>query len=97
MKVRSLFGIALIVAGTIFVISSTLFISQGGFGGGHARFDQILYFLSMPWPLLMGKLPSLWIHGDYLPIVLLPLLFNVGTIAFLWTAVRRAVNRPKHN
>jgi len=31
------------------VLSTTLFMLQGGFGGGHLDYDRLLGILAMPW------------------------------------------------
>ena len=74
------------LAGLCFVVSSSLFWLQGGFGGGHGRFDPILFLLSIPWFPVIEWLPDvIWTRGDYLPIVVLPALFNAASLLSAWT------------
>jgi hypothetical protein len=59
----------------VFLIGSALFFSQGGFGGGHGRFDFIIYCLAFPWVFVPWP-EAVWAKGDFLPIVLIPFLMN---------------------
>lgn len=63
-----------IVAGAI---SSVLYLAQGGFAGGHARFDSVIVLLGLPSILLLDLLLPVSINWpDILLIVLLPALMN---------------------
>jgi hypothetical protein len=76
-----------VVALALFAASSILFAAQGGFGAGHGRFDQALFFLGLPWMLTPWP-ESLWI-SDYVMIVLLPLVCNLTVIFVLWRLLTR--------
>jgi hypothetical protein len=65
--------------------SAGLFISQGGFGGGHLRFDYAIYLLSLPWGLLPWPEPLL--KHDFIWILILPWFFN----ALLLLAITRLI------
>jgi len=43
--------IILVLAG-MFSVSAVLFVAQGGFGGGHGRFDWFIFIVGLPWILL---------------------------------------------
>ena len=75
----------------VFLLASALFIFQGGFGGGHLRFDHILYWLAFPWFLL--PLPeAVWAQSDYLPLVLVPFLMNCAVFLIIFLALRWRAN-----
>lgn len=76
-----------VVVLALFVASSILFKAQGGFGAGHGRFDQALFFLGLPW-LLIPWSESLW-ASDYVMIVLLPLVCNLAVVLVLWALLTR--------
>jgi len=90
--------IALIISAAIlavFLMASALFVLQGGFGGGHGRFDFILYCLSFPWIFLPWP-EAVWAKGDFVPIVFIPFLMNcsVFVAVFLATRLRTKSTRP---
>ena len=65
-------------------IASSLFAVQGGFGGGHGKFDQAIGLLGLP-GILVPLPASAW-ASDYLPVILVPAALNVA----LWFGVARA-------
>ena len=72
-------------------VASALFVVQGGFGRGDGRFDQLIGILGLPWMLILVVVPwpeSLWL-GDYMMIVLLPLVLNLCCVLGLWLVLRR--------
>jgi hypothetical protein len=72
-------------------VASTLFAAQGGLGRGHGRFDQALFFLGLPWLLILVVIPwpeALWL-SDYVMIVLLPLVLNLAVVLVLWALLKR--------
>ena len=80
-----------VVVLALFAASSILFAVQGGFGGGHGRFDQALFLLGLPSSLIVVSAPwteSLWL-GDYVMIVLLPLVCNLAVVLVLWRLLTR--------
>ena len=80
-----------VVVLALFAASSILFAVQGGFGGGHGRFDQALFLLGLPWLLILEVTPwpeSLWL-GDYVMIVLLPLVCNLAVVLLVWALLKR--------
>ena len=81
----------MVVVLALFAASSILFAAQGGFGAGHGRFDQALFFLGLPWLLILVVIPwseSLWL-GDYAMIVLLPFVCNLAVVLVLWALLKR--------
>jgi hypothetical protein len=72
-------------------VASALFAAQGGFGAGHGRFDQALFFFGLPWLWVLELIPwseSLWL-GDYVMIVLLPFVLNLVVVLVLWALLKR--------
>ncbi len=63
----------------IFVLASALFLLQGGFGGGHGRWDRALGVLGLPWALIPW--PHLVYTSDYLWLVLVPFAMNSVVVA----------------
>jgi preprotein translocase subunit SecE len=75
----------------VFVLSSILFLAQGGFGRGHGRFDQAIGLLGLPWVLIWFVIPwpSSIESSDYFMLVLLPLVLNLAVVLALWTLLER--------
>lgn len=82
-KLLHLFWAVVLLAGTT---SVALFISQGGFGGGHGRFDLPLFILGLPWCVVPW--PELIARHDWLWLVLLPFAINVSLLLAV-TLLRR--------
>jgi hypothetical protein len=64
--------------------STLLFVIQGGFAGGHGRFDRLIGILGFPWTLIPW--PDAFFRIDFVPLVLLPFIINlviVGTLTLL--------------
>ena len=81
----------LVIAGVAFAASSFLFVAQGGVGAGHMRFDQVIGILGLPWLWVLELISwpeSLWL-GDYVMIVLLPLVCNLAVVFVLWRLLTR--------
>ncbi len=79
------------------VLAATLFFVQGGFGGGHGRFDQALGILGLPGILLTtGVAQSAHLQvNDLVAIVLLPASLNMLLVSLLVVLMRpkgRAIN-----
>lgn len=72
------------------LISTALYFGQGGFGGGHGRFDAVLLSLGLPWSLL--PLPDFLLASDLVWLTVLPLLINSALVACvtLWLRGRKA-------
>jgi hypothetical protein len=62
----------LVCAGTL--TSTLMFIGQGGFGGGHLRFDRLLYVLGLPWILL--PFPKSLMEYGFIWVVAIPWIMN---------------------
>ena len=90
MNRRALLAVPTILA----AIRCALFLLQGGFGGGHGSFDLIIWIVGLPATLITTFLP-VW-PGDFLALVLLPAVLNLGAWAALlgvwgrWHKARRA-------
>jgi len=84
------FAALLLIVLAAFAASSFLFVAQGGVGAGHMRFDQVIGILGLPWLWVLELIPwpeSLWL-GDYVMIVLLPLVLNLCCVLGLWLVLR---------
>jgi len=91
---RRIYGTLIFVVACVFLTSTFLFRLNGGFGGGHGRFDEALFYLALPWIFLIGRLPdAIWSSGDYVPFVLLPLVFNLLALLIVKT-VQRRISKP---
>jgi hypothetical protein len=68
------------------VTAALLFFVQGGYGGGHGRFDRAIGLLGFPWVLIPW--PDTFFKVDFVALVLLPFIINAGFLAIL-AALRR--------
>jgi hypothetical protein len=68
-----------------FAIASTIFILQGGFGGGHLPLDFVVAICCLPGIYAIGMIPegSIIYKSDFVLIVLTSALFNIA----LWSAI----------
>jgi len=79
----------------IAVVSSAMFVLQGGFGAGHLPLDRPIGILAMPWLIAAEKLvpTDVWSEaGDFVMIIILPFVCNVsvcGVIQYFAWALRR--------
>jgi hypothetical protein len=76
------------------MVATVLFLSQGGFGAGHGKFDMALGILASPGILLVDYVPLPTTVPDFVLVVILPAMLNV----VLWlalTRILRAVLRCK--
>ena len=64
----------------IFLVASWMFFAQGGFGGGHGRFDMALGLLASPWLWVIPE--TAWVN-DFAAVVLIPFLINAALILLL--------------
>jgi hypothetical protein len=78
------------------LIATALFLLQGGFGGGHGRFDGLIVTLMLPSIYLIQviPLPGWILHYDLAYTVALPTLVNTGLIWLAYEIVR-VVRRPR--
>jgi len=84
--------IALLAVTAIAAISFVLFWKQGGFGGGHGDFDNVIFVLGLPWagiswPELLAKHDFAWLIG-------LPFTLNVTLVLLIAVAIRRMRHKP---
>lgn len=79
-----------IVLGTF---ATVLFLMQGGFGGGHGKFDGLIVVLMLPAIAIVegAPLPESIIRFDYLLIIAIPTLVN---LMVLWL-IRRVLMRRR--
>jgi hypothetical protein len=61
--------------------STVLFALQGGFGGGHLRFDRVLYLLGWPWNHI--PLPEFILRHNWVYIVAIPWMINILVVALI--------------
>jgi hypothetical protein len=73
------------------VLSTILFALQGGFGGGHLRFDQALYFLGLPWNQM--TLPEMIVKHDWTFIVAIPWIINTIIAVLITILSHRRLKR----
>ncbi len=66
------------------IISTVLFVSQGGFAGGHLHFDKAIFTLALPWVLIPW--PEVIWRYDFVPFILIPFIMN----AAVWGALLAA-------
>ncbi len=67
--------------------SLILFLINGGFGGGHGRYDQLVFVASLPWGLLEGALPETVLvrTSDLVMFILIPFILNMALVYIvLW-------------
>lgn len=82
MRRTPLIHILLAAVVAVFAVASVVFVAQGGFAGGHGRFDRMIGLLALPWVLVPWP-ESLWV-SDYIMLVLLPLGCNLIVILVVW-------------
>jgi hypothetical protein len=63
------------------VVATGLFFAQGGFGGGHGSFDQVLFVLALPWSMVPWPEPLT--TNDFTWLVVLPFFLNLAVVAVL--------------
>jgi hypothetical protein len=68
--------------------SALVYLAQGGFGGGHGRFDGLLLILGLPWSLIPWR--SGLAGADFVWLILLPLALNAALLATILLACRRS-------
>jgi hypothetical protein len=86
-KRRLLIGILIVTA--IAVVATGLLVAQGGFGGGHGSFDQVLFVLSLPWSMVPW--PEPFTTNDFTWLVVLPFFLNLAVVAVLSSVGRGQV------
>ena len=82
--------IALLAVAAVAVVSTALFLKQGGFGGGHGDFDKVILVLGFPWAALPWR--GFLARHDFAWLVALPCVLNVITVMVV-SAVVRACRR----
>ncbi len=85
MKTRHLVVVSLWAAVfAVAIFASILCLVQGGFGGGHGRYDRLLTILGLPWNLFPW--PDSVVNQPLIWLVFVPGLFNTlvaGIITYL--------------
>ena len=61
--------------------STLLFLIQGGFGGGHGRFDRTIVVLGLPWILISW--PEFLYRHDSIWLLVLPFVINLSIVGGL--------------
>ncbi len=91
MNARCLVIILWVVALGVAVSATALCLAQGGFGGGHGRYDRLLVILGLPWDLLPW--PESVVNRPLVWLVAIPCLFNSGILGLATYLLRgRLVN-----
>jgi len=68
--------------------STLLFLIQGGFGGGHGRFDCAIAILGLPWILVPW--PEFLYRHDSIWLLVLPFVLNLSIVGGLLALRLRA-------
>ena len=73
------------------LLASLFFVLQGGFGGGHGRFDQVLGLLGLPGSLLLlvPESSAVLTNSDFINIIVFPPFINLLLLASIVYLVRR--------
>jgi len=79
---------ALVVVTIVAAVAVSLFFVQGGFGGGHGRFDRTIFILGLPWAAIPW--PGFVIRYDFAWLIGLPLILNLGSVLLIGAAIRAA-------
>ncbi len=58
------------------ILSTILFVTLGGFAGGHLHFDRVIFILVLPWILIPWP-EAVWRY-DFVPFILIPLAMNAA-------------------
>ncbi len=80
------------------VVSTVLFFTQGGFGGGHGKFDGSIIPLMLPSIYLVQviPLPHWMLYFDLMYTVIFPTLVNTGLVWLAYKFVGKIWNpRPR--
>src|SRR5262245_59702521 len=80
------------------LVSTVLFFTQGGFGGGHGNFDGLIVILGLPsiYLVQMVFLPEWVLYVDFSYSVILPTMMNTVLAWIAYRVVRRFVSpRPR--
>jgi hypothetical protein len=91
--------ILLILPLTAATVATVLYLIQGGFGGGHGRFDQAIYRLGLPsvlwveyvWPV-SDRAPD-WLAVVVVPPAVMNLLLVIGVVLVV-RGIRRLTGSP---
>src|SRR5438105_3247705 len=81
------------IAALITLVSSALYVLQRGFGGGHGRFDRVLFILGLPWSAIPW--PSLFADPDLVWLIAIPLAMNLTILAGLGIVIEIAGARRR--
>jgi hypothetical protein len=78
------------------LVSTVLFFSQGGFGGGHGKFDGVIVTLMLPSIYLVQVIPlPRWVlYFDLNYTVVFPMLLNAGLVWLAYRVVRN-IREPR--
>lgn len=71
------------------ICAAAMFLYQGGFGGGHGKYDIYIFWLGVPGIWLVDALPDrlAMLVPDFCLILLLPALLNFALIASICICV----------
>jgi hypothetical protein len=68
------------------IFASALFLSQGGFGGGHGGFDGAIAIMGLPWVAVPW--PDLLVKHDLVWLVGVPFVLNIVSVLLLASIIR---------
>lgn len=85
---------ALVAVTLVAAVAAALFFLQGGFGGGHGRFDRAIFIMGLPWAVMPW--PDSVIRYDFVWLLVLPFILNLASVLLIGTAIRiaRAEGKP---
>jgi hypothetical protein len=78
--------LALIGVTALSAVSTILFLTQGGFGGGHGDLDKPLFIMGLPWAAIHW--PDMLVKHDFVWLIVLPLCLNVAAVLGVAALVR---------
>lgn len=74
-----------------FIIGTTIFIYQGGFGGGHG-IDYLFYLFQLPGVLALELVSDFFWINDFIAVVVIPFVLNF-IIYFILIAIYRFIKK----
>jgi hypothetical protein len=76
-----------VVPFVIALVAFAIYFGQGGFGGGHGKFDRILSVLGFPWIFIpYGRFIF---PADFIWLILIPLVFNSLVVTLVLMVFKR--------
>jgi NADH:ubiquinone oxidoreductase subunit 5 (subunit L)/multisubunit Na+/H+ antiporter MnhA subunit len=79
---------ALVAVTMVAIVATAFFLLQGGFGGGHGRFDRTIFVMGLPWAAMPW--PYVVIRYDFVWLIGLPWVLNLASVLLIVSAIRAA-------